>query len=145
MPWKINRSKRVTLEKFGFPDFWIEVDSPLSELYGNVRKMEAAIDSGDDDEDVNLSSFAKYILDWNLTDPETDEPLKVPDEKNFASIERLPVAVILFIRDVISEETQSAVKKGTESEYGTTTLQPREPNSLDQAATLFSNRESQAG
>ena len=109
MPWKINRSKRLTLKDFDYPDFWIEVKSPVGSLYSEIEAMSDM----DSETSEALAIVAGYIKDWNLTDPDTDEKLNVPTKEAPDSLKRLPLAVIMLIRNYISDEMDnlSVVKK----------------------------------
>lgn len=136
MPWKINRTIKVTLEELGLPQFWIELDSPI-----NYSQADLEVEN----EDSAFSFLAKFIVKWNLTDPITDEPLSVPTEANPASLERIPLGVNIFIRDILIDEANNSVKKKTDSESLISTSPQRGEISLDQAGSLFRSSESQLG
>jgi hypothetical protein len=94
MGWKdylAKKSRVYTFEDFGCPDFWVKMRGLESFTHGESLQMMKEMENLSDEESVEASHnlFKKLVIDWNLTDPETDEPLPLP-KVDTESLLRLP-------------------------------------------------------
>jgi len=119
MGWFKPKTFRVDFEELGYPQFWIDVKEPGSFLLGEADEITEPLE-GDDVSAENIAEvLCKMIMDWNLTDPETDVPLDIPTEKDSSSILRLPTSFLRYLQEAINAQTEEytvegAVKKGIE-------------------------------
>lgn len=136
MGWFKPKTFRVTFEELGYPQFWIDVKEPGSFLLGEADEITEPLE-GDDVSAENIAEvLCKMIMDWNLTDPETDVPLDIPTEKDSSSILRLPTSFLRYLQEAINAQTEEytvegAVKKGIEMPLEATSkvFQERKPPS----------------
>lgn len=99
MGWKeylAKRRRRHTFDELGCSDFWVELRGLESFTHGESLEMMKQMDELSDSETIDATHklFQKIIVDWNLTDPETDEPLPIP-KKDPESLLRLPNEFII--------------------------------------------------
>ncbi len=102
MPWIKDTKRRVTLAEIGYPDLYIDFRNPATMKYGDIVRMEEIATDGMSHEDGERV-LVDYILDWNLTDNETDSPLPLPTKEDLSPFYALPLFVMMFIRNVIQE------------------------------------------
>jgi len=103
----------VTLEELGLPDFWIKLRPPVGRPWGETKRLGMTAASREDIDPAEAIQLverqvAESVLDWNLTDPETDEPLKTPSEDP-SVLEHIPMEVIFFIQGKLREQFEQAV------------------------------------
>lgn len=104
---------KTTLEELGLPEFSLTLRPPVARPWGETKRLgmtAAKVDEIDPLEAVELieRQVAENILEWNLTDPETDEPLPIPAEDP-SVLERLPTEVLFFIQRKLREQFEQAV------------------------------------
>jgi len=90
MGWKEYRKKRVkryTFEDMDCPEFWVDIVGAEALEYGltEVQELETV--------EEQKAVLVKVIVDWYITDPETDEPLPHPSEDD-SVLNKLPIEFI---------------------------------------------------
>jgi hypothetical protein len=113
MSWKeylAKRRYRLTLEKLDMPDFWIELRELKTLTIAEFKKL-TSIKPGTDPESLDASKvidvIGPLVTAWNLTDPETGEPLPIPSKAG-DKIDRIPIDILLFINTEMSEREKAA-------------------------------------
>lgn len=93
MSWYTIKTKRVNLPE-PYDMFWIEVIKAESLSGRVIRELESLQDKVS----INTieSAYSKLIVNWNITDPDTGEPLKSPREDP-EELYKLPMEVINLI------------------------------------------------
>ena len=111
--WYKPKSTKVTMEPYGRPDLWVEIKKTAS-----MTRAEAKAITVDADED-GAKALAFFILDWNMTDPYTDEPLAVPTTDDPSSIDYLPSEIIEYLGRSINPDQETAVPPEIGNSSGT--------------------------
>lgn len=123
--WSLFReanSHRYSFDKIGAPDFYVKMLHPGIIPYGKLLSLFPEGETGDskeEDQKKSLSSLAYLIVEWNLTNPETDEPLEVPTEQNYGVLQLLPTAFMRMLfawEGDLMQELQNDVPMKSESE-----------------------------
>lgn len=84
-------TKKINLDACGEPDFYVEVAHPESMKWKVKSRLIAAAQRQDlDDVTRSIHQMVALIVDWNLLDADTDEPLTVSVE----SFDRIPSHVV---------------------------------------------------
>ncbi len=108
--WFKPKTVRVTFEKVGYPQFYVDIIKPSSYLYGDVVAFEG-IGPGSPREEVEVA-LSRVIADWNLTDPRTGEPLPVPSPEDPSPLLALPISFLLVIQEATAEESLKFREEG---------------------------------
>lgn len=135
-PWEEYRKKAnlktFTLEQFGMKEMWFKVRDPgyltpeeieaLSEQHFETyeKAVEQLTVDYEKTKKINRQKLreirravlteydCKFLVEWNLTDPETNEPLKLPSE-DFGSLSRIPIEILYFIKEKMLEVFEGVV------------------------------------
>ena len=119
------RVKRITLDAFKLPQFWVDIRYPGSMSPREIKdmlvkertKLEEAlhetIKAGGDISELNIGTFITqsemgYIVAWNVTHPKTGDMLKPPAEDPNV-LQYLPTDVLMHLKAVILEMTEEMV------------------------------------
>jgi hypothetical protein len=106
--------RRITLEKFNMPEFWIELYNPgvftSSELSKPTRQVAQALAKGKIESSIVMGAEIVLIKDWNLTHPETGEKLAIPTLKNNTTTV-LPIEIQWFIKAEIHSSIEEVIPK----------------------------------
>jgi len=107
MGWKeylAQRHVRYTFEEFGCPEFWVEMRGLESFSHGQSLELAEKLRNASDEDTVEESHklLAMLIKDWNLTDPETGEPLPIPKEDR-SSLLKIPHEFVLKLDEWVAE------------------------------------------
>lgn len=120
MGWKefyTQQTRKFVFDELGCPDFWVRMKVMAAYPYGKSIEDGALIDELAEQlegEKVSLSLVAKQadisdqmmvslLVEWNLTDPETDEPLPLPTKEDTQSLRVLPNAFIALLNEWAAE------------------------------------------
>ena len=144
---KYRKTAKHNFKEFGCPGFWVELLRLDSQLYGDrtdateefddetSAKLKALVVGGLSDEEASIQiaiqdpetaqklvdlgnrQLAKHIVNWNLTDPKTNEELPLPTEDDFSSFDALPREFVTKMNDWLREDSELAQRipkrKGT--------------------------------
>lgn len=115
MSWETyrkNKTKEYTFESIGAPDFWVKMISMDTMRYGESKELredtEKIQEESSDDDELMRKLLSRYIIAWNLTDPDTDEPMPVPS-KDISALDKLPMDFIAQLNLWLEEN--SALKE----------------------------------
>jgi len=107
-----SKARRITLDDAGCPNFWVLLIDPSTQPYGWLVKMGKGRRTTDltemppeEIEEVfkdQKKMLIDLIVDWNITHPETGEPLPIPRESN-DSIDLLPIQFITLINEQLGK------------------------------------------
>ena len=120
MSWKAYLATlgvRHTFEKFGLPDFYVILRRVDSYPYANIKKRaprqidiaqleanpELAAELQREQEDL----LAQAVMEWNLTDPNTDQPLALPKDDPTA-LDVLPTEFVVQLNMWLVEDSTLA-------------------------------------
>jgi len=144
---KYKKTAKHNFKDFGCPDFWVELLRLDAQPYGDRTdvtdeldeetrtRLEAVIAGGLDNEEAIVQvalkdpgmarkvtelgdrQLARNIVNWNLTDPKTDEDLPVPTEDDSSSLQALPREFVAQMHTWLREDSELAQRipkrKGT--------------------------------
>lgn len=107
MGWKeylAQRCRKYTFEEIGLPEFYVKLRGLESFPHGESLKMAEEMRNMSDEEATRASHelLKKMIVEWNFTDPETDEPLPLPRE-DIEALLKLPNEIIIKINEWVGE------------------------------------------
>lgn len=113
MAWYKQKTIEGDFEAEGYPDFKFTAVDVNSLLYGELEDLMAlrnkATASDEASSDLIKELLHRLVIDWNLTDPETDEPL-APPAKDETTFRRLPMSFINhMITKILGEVEKEAV------------------------------------
>jgi hypothetical protein len=116
-------AKTYSFESLGCPEFRVTMRDARALPYGRIRQIQrlateqerlqaAGEEVPDELIDRYMATLAGLIVYWNLTDPETKQPLPVPTPHDLSSFDRLPMAFIEALQGFMN----SAMSSGDEDD-----------------------------
>ena len=135
---KYKKTAKHNFKDFGCPDFWVELLRLDAQPYGDRTDitdeldettrlaLETVMAGGMADEeklmqaalkdpglaqkvtDLGDRQLARNIVNWNLTDPKTDEELSVPSEDDTLSLKALPREFVAQMHTWLREDSELA-------------------------------------
>lgn len=106
MGWYKVDSRRITMERFGRPDLWIDLRKSLSMTQAEAEHI------GRLAEEDPMKSLAAMIVSWHMSDPLADTEIWLPAPTIFdpSPLNNIPIEILNFIAEEMAEQQQLDAK-----------------------------------